>query len=255
MPTPLTMLTGVALLAAGGYGIGSTVMGSGGTSTAPAVRAPALAADPTGRPAHSHFSYQPPAAQPGVPQLPPMQGQAPTGGGGPAAGPSYVPKGQPLSPLGRLPAPAKAPTANVWTVYLSGGDLLQPDPGAVNRTDQTIGSNLGGACGSGLAGKWTAPATVDVDFHGPVPGVLHVAGASPATLQISLIRSALGAGCSVLTSTTATGAGAVSFTMPRIDATVPRGDNVALVVSSGSPARITGTVDAPSYLVLPTSPK
>ena len=254
MPTPLALLAGAAILAAGGYGVGSTVVDSGGTSSAPAVRAPALAADPTGRPAHAQFAYRPPAAQAGVPQLPALQGQAPNGGGGPAAGPSYVPKGNPLGPLGRLAVPGAAPTPNTWTLYLSGGDLLQPDPGAADGTDQSIGPNLGGPCGAGMAGKWTAPATVDVDFHGPVPGLLHVTGSSPVTLNISFIRYKYGGSCSVLSSTTASGTGVVPFSLPRIDVTVPRGENVSLVVT-GSSTHVTSSAAAPSYIIAPTSSK
>ncbi len=61
----------------------------------------------------------------------------------------------------------------------------------------------------------------------------------------------------MLTSTTATATGtqAVSFTMPRVDAELPSGINIGLVVSAAGSATITSTATEPSYLVPPMAPQ
>jgi len=258
VPTPLTALAGAAIVAAGGFGIGSAVVGSGGTSKVPPTRAPALAADPTGRPDHSRYTYRPPGnVQSAVPGLAPVQGQAPTAGQPPGPGPAYVPHGQPRNPLGALPAPATPRLPGAWPLYLSGGDLLQPDRGAAVKTDQSIGPGFGGACGSGLAGRWTAPVTADFPFHGTWPGLLHVVASGTVPLTISVTRSVYGGSCSVLTSTTAsaTGTQAVSFTLPRVDVELPRGENLSLVIETSGSARILSGSTAPSYVIAPTTPQ
>jgi hypothetical protein len=258
VPTPLTAIAGAAILAAGGFGIGSAVVGSGGTSKAPAARTPALAADPTGRPAHSRYVYNAPGTvQSAVPNLPPVGGQAPAGGPVPNGGAGYVPHGQIEAPLGALPKPVASPVASTWPLYLSGGDLLQPDKGAAVGTNQTVGPNMGGACGSGLAGHWTAPVTADFPFHGTWPGLLHVVASGSAPLTISVTRSVYGGGCQVLATTTAvaTGTQSVSFTLPRVDVTIPKGENLSFVVDTPGSAKILSSSAAPSYIVAPTSPQ
>ncbi len=258
MPTPLTAIAGAAILAAGGFGIGSTVLGEGGASQAPAANTPLLAADPTGRPDHSRYIYNAPGTvQSVVPNLPPVGGQAPVGGGVPSGGEGYVPHGQPRAPLGRLPAAASAPVATNWQLYLSGGDLLQPDRGTADGTDQSVGPSLGGACGNGMAGRWTAPVTATFPFHGTWPGLLHVAASGTVPLTISVTRSVYGGACSVLTSTTATatGTGTVSFALPRVDVNIPQGENLSLVIAAAGSARILSTSSAPSYVIAPTSPQ
>jgi hypothetical protein len=145
VPTPLVAIVSAAVLAAGGVGVGSELVGSGGTSQAPAAKVPALSADPTRPPAHRGFQYQPSSpAQASVPGLGQPQGQDPNGGA-PAAGPAYVPKGQPSAPLGPVPAATPTKQGTTWQLYLSGGDLLQPDGGTADATNQSIGTNLGGA--------------------------------------------------------------------------------------------------------------
>src|SRR5690349_12213531 len=127
MPTPIVTITTAVVVAAGGYGIGSAMLGSGGSSNAAASKVPALSADPTGRPDHSRFTYQAPTnAQQAVPGLPPVEGQAPTGGTPGAGGPAYVPHGQVLPDLGRVPTPQASAIPTTWKLYLSGSDLLQP---------------------------------------------------------------------------------------------------------------------------------
>jgi hypothetical protein len=257
VPTPLVAIVSAAVLAAGGVGVGSALVGSGGTSKAAAAKAPALAADPTRPPPHRGFRFRPQAAaQSAVPGLGQPQGQTPNGGA-PTEGPAYVPKGQPSAPMGHVPAPAATSQATTWPLYLSGGDLLQPDAGTANRTDQTIGPQLGGACGTGLAGHWTAPTTATFPFHGALPGLLHVVASGTATLTISLTSSALGGSCSVLSSTTATASGtqAVNFTLPRVDVDIPAGLNIGLVVEAAGSVRILSSAGALSYVVAPTPPQ
>ncbi len=256
MPTPLATFTAAAVVAAGGYGIGSALLGSGGNSHATAARVPPLSADPTGRPDHSRYAYQPPSAQTGVPALPPAGGQAPTGTAPNGGAPAYVPHGKVLAPLTPLPSRQPETPASTWKLYLSGGDLLQPDQGTAVQTNQSVGANLGGPCSSGLAGKWTAPATADFPFSGTVPGLLHVVASSTVTLSIALTQSTYGGGCTVLASTTASGSGSetVAFTLPRIERTIPKGTNLSLVVDSSGSARITSSYAAPSYIIVPTRP-
>jgi hypothetical protein len=257
VPTPLVAIVSAAVLAAGGVGVGSALVGSGGTSQAAAAKVPALSADPTRPPPHRGFSYRPPApAQSRVPGLGQPQGQAPNGGA-PGGGGSYVPKGQPSAPLGPVPAASATKQLTSWPLYLSGSDLLQPDGGTAVATDQSIGPNLGGACGTGLAGRWTAPTTATFPFHGTLPGLLHVVASGSAPLTISLTISEYGGSCSVLSSTdvTATGTQAVNFTLPRVDVDLPSGLNLSLVVSTTGGARITSSAAAPSYIVAPTAPQ
>jgi hypothetical protein len=147
--------------------------------------------------------------------------------------------------------------ASTWTLYLSGSDLLQPDQGAVNKTDQQIGPSLGGPCSPGQAGHWIAPVTTPVPFHGTIPGLLHVAASGPVTLTISMTMADFNSGsCSVLGTTTVTANGnqAVSFVLPRVDQVIPQGLNLKLVVSTPNSARITSSTSALSYIVAPTSP-
>jgi hypothetical protein len=257
VPTTLVAIVGAAVLAAGGVGVGSVVSGSGGSSQAPAATAPALAADPTAPPPHRGFKYRAPAGtQLAVPGLGSVSGQLP-GGSAPREGPSYVPRGRPSAPLGRLPAAIVTPPATTWPLYLSGGDQLQPDSGAANGTDQSIGPSLGGACGSGLAGRWTVPTTANFPFHGTLPGLLHVAASGSATLTISLTRSVYGGSCSVLSSTTVTASGtqAVAFTLPRVDDDIPAGLNISLVVASTGSVHVLSSATALSYVVAPTPPQ
>jgi hypothetical protein len=256
VPTPITAIVTAAVLAAGGVGVGNAILGSGGTSKAGAAKVPALAADPTGRPSHDRFTYRAPSSQTGLPALGGAQDQAPAGGA-PTAGPGYTPKGQPQAPLGRVPTAAATVAATTWPLYLSGGDLLQPDKGAANGTNQSIGPSLGGACGTGLAGRWTAPTTATFPFHGAIPGLLHVVASGPTTLTISFTTSKYGGACIVQSSTTVTASGtqAVSFTLPRIDVDLPNGYNINLVVATSGSAHITGSAEAPSYIVAPTPPQ
>jgi hypothetical protein len=256
VPTTLVAIVGAAVLAAGGVGVGSVVTDSGGTSKAPATTVPALAADPTAPPPHRGFAYQvPTGTQRTVPDPGRIQGQTPNGGA-PAAGPGYVPRGRPSAPLGRLPSATMSPQATTWPLYLSGGDQLQPDAGNANGTDQSIGPSLGGPCGSGLAGRWTAPSTAVFPFHGTLPGLLHVAASGSATLTISLTVSAYGGSCSVLASTTVTVSGtqAAAFTLPRVDVDIPSGLNISLVVATTGSAHVLSSAAALSYVVAPTPP-
>jgi hypothetical protein len=256
VPTSLVAIVGAAVFAAGGVGVGSMVSASGGVSKTPAATVPALAADPTAPPPHRGYEYQAPAGtQQAVPGSGSIQGQAP-GGGAPTEGLGYAPKGLPSAPLKRVPAAIATPQATTWPLYLSGGDQLQPDRGAANGTDQSIGPAFGGACGLGLAGRWTAPTTADFPFHGTVPGLLHVATSGSATLTISLTSSVYGGSCSVLSSTTVTVSGtqAVAFTLPRVDVDLPAGLNVSLVVATNGSAHILSSAGALSYFVAPTPP-
>lgn len=256
MPTPLVAIASALVLAAGGVGLSSAIVGSGGASQAPAATVPALAADPTAPAPHTGFSYRPPAGtQTAVPGLGQAQGQAPTGGA-PAQGPGYVPRGQPSAPFGRLPAAKSTKTPTTWPLYLSGADQLQPDPGAATGTNQSVGQSVGGACGSGMAGRWTAPTTDTFPMHGTLPGLLHVVASGSVTLTISFTSSEYGGGCSVLSSTTVTVSGtqAVAFTLPRIDVDVPQGLNLSLVVSTAGSASIVSSSGALSYVVAPTPP-
>ena len=258
MPTPLTAIAGAAILAAGAFGVGSVVADSEGTSKARAAQTPALAADPTGRPSHSRYVYSAPGTvQSAVPSLPPVGGQAPIGAPVPNGGPGYVPRGRPKGALGPLPVPVPSPVASNWPLYLSGGDLLQPDRGTAAGTDQNVGPSLGGACGGLNSGRWTAPVTANLPFHGTWPGLLHVVASGATPLTISVTRSAYGGDCSVLTSTTtsATGTQAVSFTLPQVDVNVPEGDNLALVIEAAGSARILSSTAAPSYIIAPTAPQ
>ena len=130
MPTPLVAAASAVVVALGGVGVGSMMLDSGGTSSAASSTVPSLAADPTGRPAHARFVYTPPGQRSArCPQRGPIQGQAPDAGAAPGEGAPYVARGQPQPPLGRVPAPAPSVQATTWQLYLSGGDLLQPDPG------------------------------------------------------------------------------------------------------------------------------
>jgi hypothetical protein len=255
VPTPLVAIVSAAVLAAGGVGVGSALVGSGGTSQAAAAKVPALSADPTRPPPHRGFSYEPPVpAQARIPGRGEPEGQTPNGGA-PGAGPSYVPKGQPSAPLGPVPAAPAPKQITSWPLYLSGSDLLQPDVGTAVATDQSIGPNLGGACGTGLAGRWTAPTTATFPFHGTLPGLLHVVASGAAALTISLTISSYGGDCSVLSSTAVTASGAVNFTLPRVDVDLPPGLNLSLVVSTTGEARITSNAGALSYIVAPTAPQ
>jgi hypothetical protein len=256
MPTLLAAAS-AAVVALGGVGVGSMMLNSGGTSPNAASKVPSLAPDPTGRPAHTRFVYTPPQAQKSLPANGPIQGQAPAGGAAPGGGSPYVPHGQPGAPLGRAPQPEASSAATTWKVYLSGGDLLQPDPGVAVQTHQSVGPALGGACSPGLAGRWQSPAPRPVSLHGPIPGLLHVQANGSVALTLSFISSTLGGSCSVLTSTsaTATGTQAVAFTMPRVDAELPSGVNIGLVVSAAGSATVTSTSNEPSYLVLPMAPQ
>ncbi len=257
MPTPLVAVASAAVVALGGVGVGSMMLHSGGSSPAAASKVPLLAPDPTGRPAHSHFVYTPPPAQRSLPATGPIQGQAPVAGPAPGGGSAYVPHGQPAAPLGHLPPAQPAPQATTWKVYLSSGDLLQPDPGVAVQTHQSVGPALGGPCAPGLEGRWQSPAPGPVPLHGPAPGLLHVQASGSVPLTLSLIVSKFGGSCSVLSSTsaTATGTQAVAFTLPRIDAILPAGVNIGFVVSAAGSATITSTPSAPSYLILPTPPQ
>ncbi len=257
MPTPLVAIASAAVVALGGVGVGSLMLNSGGASSAAASKVPSLAADPTGRPAHSRFVYTPPQSQHSLPGTGPVGGQAPDVGAGPGSGSPYVPHGQPGPPLGRVPPGGSSPQATTWTVYLSGGDLLQPDRGVAVETHQSVGPAVGGACGSGLEGRWQSPAPGPIALHGPIPGLLRVQANGSVPLTLSFIVSSLGGSCSVLSSTTATANGnqAVSFTIPRIDANLPAGVNLGFVVSAAGSATVTSTSAAPSYLVLPTPPE
>jgi hypothetical protein len=256
VPTPITAIVTAAVLAAGGVGVGNALLGSGGTSKAAASRVPALAADPTGRPAHDRFTYPGPKTQAALPSLNAAQGQAPTGGA-PGAASGYTPKGQPRAPLSSVPTSAATVPATTWPLYLSGGDLLQPDRGTAVGTNQMIGPSLGGACGLGLAGRWTAPVTATFPFHGPIPGLLHVVASGPTTLTISFTTSTVGGACTVRSSITVTASGsqAVSFTLPRIDVDATEGSNVNLVVEASGSAHITSSTSAPSFIVVPTAPQ
>jgi hypothetical protein len=257
MPTPLVGIASAAVVALGGVGVGSMMLHSGGTSPNAASKVPLLAPDPTGRPAHSRFVYTPPQAQTSLPANGPIQGQAPAAGAAPGGGPAYVPHGQPAAPLGHVPAPHASREATSWTVYLSGGDLLQPDPGVAVQTHQSVGPALGGPCSPGPAGRWQSPAPRPVSLHGTIPGLLHVEANGSVPLTLSFIASRFGGSCTVLSSTTATvtGTQALSFTMPRFDAELPSGMNIGLVVSAAGSATVTSTSAAPSYLVLPMAPQ
>jgi hypothetical protein len=257
MPTPLVAAASAVVVALGGVGVGSVMMDKGGTSSAAASKVPLLAADPTGRPAHSRFVYTPPGAQHSLPATGPIQGQAPGAGAAPGDGAPYVAHGQPREALGRVPPPAPTVQASTWKVYLSGGDLLQPDPGIAVQTNQSVGPSFGDGCSPGLSNRWQAPATVQIPLHGTTPGLLHVQASGTVPLTLSLIVSSLGGSCSVLstTSAAATGTQAVSFTLPRVDVTLPEGVNLGFVVSASGSAKVTSTSAAPSYLILPTSPK
>jgi hypothetical protein len=257
MPTPLIAAASAAVVALGGVGVGSMMLHSGGTSSAVASKVPSLAADPTGRPAHSRYVYSPPQTQGALPGLGAVQGQTPDAGSGPSKGPAYVPRGQPKTALGQLPATRSSPQATTWTLYLSGGDLLQPDAGVAVQTHQSVGPSLGDGCSAGLSNRWQSPAPAPIPLHGAIPGLLHIEAPGTVQLQISLVVSTLGGTCSVVTSTSATATGnqAVSFTMPRVDATMPEGSNVGLVIASSSPATVTSTAAAPSDIVLPTPPQ
>lgn len=256
MPTPLAALAGAALVAAGGFGVGSVIVGSGGTSKVAATKPPVLSADPTGRPDHSRYTYQPNSGvQRTLPGAPAAGGAAPNVGPGPGAGPSYVPHGKVSVPLGAVPTPASIAPKPTWPLYLSGGDQLQPDPSAAVATDQTIGPALGDACSTlGQAGHWTAPPPDAIAFHGTAPGLLHVIASGSVTLQISFTASIYGGGCAVLSSTTVTASGTqdVAFTLPRMDASLPLGVNVSLVVAASGTARIESHTNALSYVVAPT---
>jgi hypothetical protein len=256
MPTPLVAAASAVVVALGGVGVGSMMLHSGGTSPAAASKVPLLAPDPTGRPAHPQFVYTPPGAQRSLPATGPVQGQAPDAGAEPGEGAPYVAHGQPQPALGRVPPAAPSVQATTWKVYLSGGDLLQPDPGVAVQTDQSVGPGLD-ACSPGLSNRWQAPATVQIPLHGTTPGLLHVQASGTVPLTLSLIVSSFGGSCSVLstTSATANGTQAVSFTLPRVDVTLPEGVNLGFVVSASGSATVTSTSAAPSYLILPTSPK
>jgi hypothetical protein len=257
MPTPLVAIASAAVVALGGVGVGSMMLDSGGTSPAAASKVPPLAADPTGRPAHSRYVYSPPQTQGSLPGLGAVQGQAPDAGSGPGKGPAYVPRGQPKTALGQLPAARGGPQATTWTLYLSGGDLLQPDPGVAVETHQSVGPSLGDACSAGLSNRWQSPAPAPIPLHGTIPGLLHIEASGTVQLQISFVVSTLGGSCSVVstTSATATGDQAVPFTMPRADVTLPAGSNVGLVVSAAGSATVTSTPAAPSYVIAPTPPQ
>jgi hypothetical protein len=257
MPTPLIAAASAAVVALGGVGVGSMMLHSGGTSSAAASKVPALAADPTGRPAHQRFVYSPPQPQGSLPGLAPVQGQAPDAGAGPGQGPAYVPHGQPKTSLGQLPAARSSPQATTWTLYLSGGDLLQPDPGVAVETHQSVGPSLGGACAPGLSNRWQSPATATIPLHGTLPGLLRVQASGSVQLQISLVVSTLGGSCSVVSSTSAAASGnqAVSFTLPRVDVDVASTQNVGLVVAASTSATVTSTAAAPSYVIFPTPPQ
>ena len=257
MPTPLVAAASAAVVALGGVGVGSMMLHSGGTSSAAASRVPSLAADPTGRPAHSHFVYSPPRTQASLPGLGPLQGRAPAAGPGPGEGSAYVPHGQPKPSLGPLPAARRSPQATDWTLYLSGGDLLQPDRGVAVETHQSVGPSLGGPCAPGLSNRWQSPAPAPIPLHGTIPGLLHIQAPGTVTLTLSFIVSSLGGSCSVVSSATATATGnqAVPFTMPRVDVTLPAGTNVGLVVAASGPATVTSTAAAPSYVIVPTPPQ
>ncbi len=257
MPTPLVAAASAVVVALGGVGVGSMLLHGGGTSSAAASKVPALAADPTGRPAHSRFVYSPPQPQSSLPGLAPVQGQAPDAGPGPAEGPSYIPRGQPKAALGQLPAARSSPQATTWTLYLSGGDLLQPDPGVAVATHQSVGPSLGGACAPGLSNRWQSPATATIPLHGTIPGLLRVQAPGSVELQLSLVISTLGGSCSVVSSTSAAASGdqAVSFTLPRVDVDVTSNENVGLVVAASGSATVTSTAAAPSYVILPTPPQ
>jgi hypothetical protein len=257
MPTPLVSIASAAVVALGGVGVGSMMLHSGGTSPSTASKVPSLAPDPTGRPAHSRFVYSGPQAQHSLPATGPIEGQAPGGAAPPGGGPAYVPHGQPAPALGHVPVSPGAPRATTWKVYLSGGDLLQPDPGVAVQTHQSVGPALGGPCAPGPQGRWQSPAPGPVPLHGPIPGLLHVEASGSVPLTLSFIVSTLGGSCSVLTSTTATATGnqAVAFTMPRVDANLPAGVNIGFVVSASGSATVTSTSSAPSYLIIPTPPQ
>jgi hypothetical protein len=257
MPTPLVAVASAAVVALGGFGVGSMMVNSGGASHAAPSRVPPLAADSTGRPAHSRYVYAPPRAQQTLPGLGSIPGQAPSGGAPPGGGPAYVPKGAPKAPLGPVPAARNGPQATTWTLYLSGGDLLQPDPGVAVQTHQSVGPALGGPCSPGLAGRWESPAPGRLPLHGPIPGLLHIEAPGTVSLQLSFISSTLGGSCTVLgtTSVVAMGTQAVSFTLPRVDVDLPAGVNVGLVISAAGSATVTSTAAAPSYVVAPTPPQ
>jgi hypothetical protein len=257
MPTPLITVASAAVVALGGVGVGSLMLHSGGTSPGAASRVPTLAADPTGRPSHSRYVYSGPQAQRSLPAGGPVQGQAPAAGTAPGKGAPYTPHGQPLPPMGGAPAPTPTVQATTWKLYLSGGDLLQPDSGVAVQTHQSVGPSLGNACAPGLAGHWQSPAPGPVPLHGTIPGLLHVEATGSVPLTLSFVVSTLGGGCSVLSTTTATATGnqAVSFTLPRVDVNLPAGVNVGFVVSASGSATVTSTAAAPSYVIAPTPPQ
>jgi hypothetical protein len=231
-----------------------TIMDAGGAAEPARARVTALAPDPTGAPSHSRYTFDAPGdVQRQLPAAPAAGGTAPSGRPPPAGG-TYVPRGQPGSPLPPLATSSVAPpAAPTTTLYLSGADQLQPDIGTAASTDQTIGPQLGGACTPGIVGRWTAPPAGDAPLHGPFTGMLHVAVPAPTTLQISFTTSVLGGACQVLASTTATaaGSGPVSFTLPRVDVDLPEGINVSLVVGSNTPATVVSSYASPSYVVVP----
>jgi hypothetical protein len=257
MPTPLVAIASAAVVALGGVGVGSMMLHSGGTSAATASKVPSLAADSTGRPAHSRYVYSPPPGQGSLPGLGLVQGQTPDAGSGPGEGPAYLPHGQPKPALGQLPAARSSSQATTWTLYLSGGDLLQPDRGVAVQTHQSVGPSLGNACSPGLSNRWQSPAPAPIPLRGTIPGLLHIQASGTVQLQISFVVSALGGSCSVVSTTTATATGnqAVSFTMPSVDVTLPAGSNVGLVVAASSSATVTSTAAAPSYVIAPTPPQ
>jgi hypothetical protein len=257
MPTPLVTLASAAVVGLGGVGVGSLMLHSGGTSAATASRVPSFGADPTGRPSHSRYVYAPPPAQNSLPARGPVQGVAPKAGAAPGKGAPYDPHGQPLPAMGGVPAPAPSRQATSWKLYLSGGDLLQPDPGVAVHTDQSVGPSLGDGCSSGLAGRWQSPAPGPVPLHGTIPGLLHIQASGTVPLTLSFIVSTFGGGCTVLTSTTATatGAQALAFTLPRVDANLPAGVNIGLVVSASGSATVTSTPAEPSYVIAPMPPQ
>ncbi len=109
MSRPVLAIVGVVAVAAVGIGVGN-LLTSGGTSTLPAAKVSPLAADPTGRVDHARFAYaRPNNAQLRLPGLNAIGGQTPHAGPPPAFGPSYVPIGQPRTPL--RPLAAVIPTA------------------------------------------------------------------------------------------------------------------------------------------------
>ena len=193
MPTPLVAVASAAVVALGGVGVGSMMLHSGGTSPARRSKVPSLAADPTGRPAHSRFVYTPAAGT----DLAARQRADPGAGPRRRRGTRQGAPLRPARPAGgaartrsRRPAPASQATTLDGLPVGWRSAPARPGRRGADASERRTGARR--CLLPGLAGPLAiARARARCPCTAPFPGLLHVQanGSVPLTAELHRLHA------------------------------------------------------------------